>query len=102
MKDYKERLAEAHGMHKLGLRKVQHNQEPEGQKFPVGSRVHIAKDLGGSMSHFKSDCDATVEYVYAHAYGGDDIKSYSLNIDNHGSSAWYEEWQLTLIESEVP
>ena len=102
MTNYIERLSDATGRYNQGLGNVANNPEPEGQKFPVGSRVHIAKDLGNSMSHFNSDCDATVEYVYAHAFGGSDVKSYSLIIDDYGSVAWYHEWQLTLIESEDP
>ena len=83
-----------------GLENVKSLPEPDGQKFPVGSRVYIQKDLGSAMSHFRSGCWATVEYTYAHAYGGNDINSYSLIIDDHGSSAWYEEYQLHLEEGE--
>jgi len=99
MKSYAERLNDATGIYNQGLENVNHDPEPKGQKFAVGSRVHIADDLGSTMRHFKSGCDATVEYTYAHAYGGSDVKSYSLIIDNHGSSAWYNEWQLTAIEA---
>ena len=98
MIDYTTRRADAAAMYQQGLENVKNNPEPEGQKFPVGSRVKINKDLGASMSHFKSDVTATVEYTYAHAYGGHDVKSYSLYIDDHGSVAWYREDQLTLIE----
>ena len=96
----KQRLEEALGIYNQGLERVKNTPEPEGQKFPVGSRVYIQEDLGESMSHFRSGCFATVEYVYAHAYphNGMDVKSYSLIIDGHGSSAWYEEYQLTLVE----
>ena len=81
-----------------GILKVSHNPEPEGQKFKCGSRVHVSADLGPSMSHFKSDCDATVMYTHAHAYGGGRVKSYCLEIDgNKGTSSWYEESQLTQI-----
>jgi hypothetical protein len=83
--------------HQQGLDRVKNTPEPEGQKFHVGARVHIASDLGIAMEHFTSGVDATVEYVYAHAYQGSDVKSYSLNI-NGGSNAWYKEGQLTLIE----
>ena len=101
MRTYEERFAEAQGYYKSGLQNVMNKPEPEGQKFPVGSRVHIAKDLGNSMSHFNSDCDAIVEYVYAHAFGGSDIKSYSLIIDDYGSVAWYHEWQLTALGGRI-
>ena len=95
--DYKERQEEATNIYNQGLLKVKNNPPPKGQKFPVDSRVHICKELGGCMSHFKADCNATVMYTYAHAYGGNNIKSYSLNIDGYGKVAWYEEWQLTAI-----
>lgn len=96
---YQKRLSAARGIYEQGLLNVKNNPEPEGQKFSVGSRVYIQENLGESMSHFRSGCKATVEYVYSHAYpqNGMDIKSYSLNIDGYGSSAWYEEHQLTKI-----
>ena len=82
------------------MHRVKTTPEPEGQKFPIGARVKIAEKLGPSMLHFPSGCNATVEHTYAHAYGGDGIKSYSLNIDGLGSVAWYDESQLTLIETK--
>jgi hypothetical protein len=97
MKPYNERNQQALDYYRQGLDKVKNTPEPEGQKFHVGARVHITSDLGIAMEHFTSGVDATVEYVYAHAFGGDNVKSYSLNI-NGGSSAWYQECQLTLIE----
>lgn len=100
MKSYKEREAEASAYYNHSMEKLKVTPEPDGQKFPVGSRVHICNDLGSSMSHFESDCDATVEYTYAHAFGGSDIKSYSLIIDGVGSVAWYHENQLTAIEEK--
>ena len=106
--DYKQRNAEAKSVYEQGKKRAKEGGTPEGQKFPIGSRVHICKDLGQFMSHFTSDCDATVEYTYEQAYGNmsDDperhSKTYSLIIDGHGSSAWYEEWQLTAIKKETP
>jgi len=91
------RLTIARVRHHRGLDKVAPMSEPRGQKFPNGSRVRIADDLGEGMSHLPSGVNATVEYTYAHAYGGDDVKSYVLMIDGYGSSAWYYEWQLTAI-----
>lgn len=102
MKSYGERLNVATGIYKQGLSNVKNDPEPEGQKFPNGSRVHICKDLGGCMSHFTSDCNATVKYTYAHAYGGNDIKSYCLDIDGVGEVSWYEEWQLTATNEPRP
>lgn len=97
MKPYKERLSEATSHHEAGMSRVKNTKAPQGQKFPCRSRVRIAKDLGSSMGHFESDCDATVKYTYAHAYGGDDVKSYCLDIDGSGECSWYEEWHLTKI-----
>lgn len=83
--------------HEAGMLRLKTEPEPEGQKFKVGSRVRIADDLGESMSHFSSGVDATVDHTYAHAYGGSDVKSYALDIDGKGFSAWYKENQLTQI-----
>lgn len=82
-----------------GMSRVATDPEPNGQKFPVGSRVKI-KDLGPGMSNFPSGLLATVNYTYAHAYGGSDVTSYSLDVDGIGSIAWYEEHQLSGIHRE--
>jgi len=74
--------------------------EPKGQKFPIGTRIRIADDLGTPMSHFPKELDATVKYTYAHAFGGKDVKSYCLDIDGYGQVAWYFEHQLTEITPE--
>lgn len=85
-------------MHQQGLRNVSSRPVPDGQKYAPGTRVRIADDLGHTMSHFRSGCLATVQYTYAHAYGGDNVRSYSLDIDGHGSVSWYQESQLTPVE----
>lgn len=79
-----------------GQLRVKTTPEPEGQKFPIGSRVRIG-EMPVSMSHFRGNCDATVLYTYAHAYGGDDVRSYCLDVDGEGSVSWYSEDQLTLL-----
>lgn len=79
-----------------GMKRVAATEPPLAQKFPVGSRVRIASDLGPHMRHFTSGSSATVLHTYAHAYGGSDVKSYALDIDGQGFSAWYQEHQLTL------
>lgn len=99
MLDYGTRLAQANGVYLAGLQRVASTPEPDGQKFPCGSRVRIADDLGPSMRHFQSGVEATVGYVHAHAYGGSDVSSYNLNIDGRGPVAWYHESRLTAIES---
>lgn len=68
------------------------------QKFKRGDLVMIAKDLGPGMSHFASDCEAIVLYSYADEYGGSNTEDYGLFIKGKGTSAWYYEHQLTLIE----
>ena len=70
--------------------------QPEGQKFNIGARVWVAEDLGSMMSNFKSGCEAIVDHTYAHAYGGNNVNKYMLNI-----GGWYYEDQLTLIDEEA-
>ena len=67
------------------------------QKFPTGSRVRIQDDLDTSTT----GRDATVLYTYGSRYGGrgSDFKKYSLDIDGVGHESWYNEQQLTSIES---
>lgn len=80
------------------MQRVATKPAPDGQKFPVGSRVKVADDLGPHMSHFPGAGKfATVHHTYAHAYGGSDVKSYSLHIDDYGTVAWYDEHQLTAV-----
>jgi hypothetical protein len=98
--DYQQRHAEATSQYDQGKERVKTLPTPAGQKYPPGTRVRIADVLPRYQSHFRSGCNATVDYTYAHAYGGGDVKSYSLTIDGHGSSAWYEEDQLTPIDDE--
>ena len=68
------------------------------QKFPDGSLVQIADDLGESMSHFTSGVRAIVCHTFAGKYGGNDHSKYSMYLEGHGESAWYKEDQLTLID----
>lgn len=67
------------------------------QKFKRGDVVHIAADLGQSMSHFEKDKDAVVMGSYAEQFGGDDTKSYTLMFFQGNGSSWYEEHQLTFL-----
>ena len=67
-------------------------------KFKRGNLVHIAKDLGISMSHFENDVDVIVMGTYSDFYGGDDIDIYQVMfLDTSNTGAWYKEHQLTLI-----
>lgn len=70
------------------------------QQFKKFDLVRVAKDLGLSMSHFTSDCDAIVIGSYADQYDGDDHESYTLHLKGRGQSSWYYGHQLTLIESD--
>lgn len=95
---YKERLAIAEETHRQGLEKVRTTPEPEGQKFHIGERVKIDDVLCSSMSHFPAGKTATVVHTYAHAYWGDDVKSYCLDVDGYGQVSWYHESQLTPLK----
>lgn len=92
------RKTDAIAYHAQAMERVENTPVPTNQKFAPGTRVRIADDLGPMMAHFESGKNATVEYTYAQAYGGDNVDSYSLLIDGYGSVAWYHERQLTLIE----
>ncbi len=102
MRSFKEREAEAILYTNQGLKRVSETPQPGGQKFPPGSFVWIAKYLGKFMPHFDNDRPARISHTYAHAFGGNDTKSYCLLIradDGHWHTvSWYEEWQLTIIE----
>ena len=86
--------AQANSIYDQDLLGIKNTPEPKGQKFHVGARVKIADNLGPSMPHFPSGKIATVLYTYAHAYGGDDVKSYCLYINGVGLVSWYFEEQL--------
>lgn len=89
------RLSDATAYYNRGLERVATTPYPEGQKFAPGTRVRIADDLGMFMSRFPAGVMATVCHTYAHAYGGNDIESYSLDVDGHGNISWYNVNQLT-------
>ncbi len=68
------------------------------QKFKRGDVVHIAADLGQSMSHFKKDKDVVIIGSYADQFGGGNTGSYSvLFIDDGNEVSWYGEHQLTFL-----
>jgi len=69
------------------------------QKFRRGNLVRIADDLGESMSHFTNGCNAIIIGTYSQLHGGFDIDSYQIMFPETGDTcAWYNEWQLTLID----
>lgn len=64
------------------------------QKYKKGDRVWIKKGLSQGKRDFKSGCYATIIHSYAESYGGNNFKSYNIDIDNFGIVAWYEEHEL--------
>jgi hypothetical protein len=68
------------------------------QKFKRGDVVHIAAELGQSMSHFENDKDAVILGSYADQFGGDCTSDYTVKFLDDGSEcSWYEEHQLTFL-----
>lgn len=69
------------------------------QKFKRGDVVHIAADLGPSMSHFTADKNAIVMGSYRDKYGGDhNVNDYTVMLLDTGvECSWYHAHQLTLI-----
>ena len=80
------------------------DDHPE-QKFPKGSRVKVADEMPWYMTHFPSGFEAIVEYSYAQKYGTDNVRDYSLIVLSDGrpinSIAWYKDFQLTLLDSNI-
>ena len=81
--------------------KLKKTKEPAGQKYPIGSFVWIG-EMPPYMFHFEANRAARVEFTYGHAFGGNDVDSYSLLVrldsGEWTSISWYQEYQLTLIE----
>jgi hypothetical protein len=72
------------------------------QKFHKGDWVRVAKDLGSTMSHFESDCEAIVIGSYADQYPGFDSENthdFTIFIKGRGQVSWYGGNQLILIET---
>jgi len=90
-------LTEAKTTYNQGMTRVKDTPEPNDQKFPINSRVKISDDLGQCMRFFPHGVNAIVCYTYAHAFGGNNVKSYCLDVDGHGKISWYDEHQLALI-----
>lgn len=73
------------------------------QKFQIGQKVRVCKEMPRHMSHFHSDFEATVLGTYAQLYrkGHCDearhYREYSLYSEEFGSLSWYDEDQLTAI-----
>ena len=72
------------------------------QEFQIGDLVKIADELPDDMSHFTKGCYAIVVGTYAQLCDSTDIDdycSYQLLLKGEGTSAWYPEDVLELIES---
>jgi len=58
--------------------------------------VHVAKDLGPSMSHFEKDCDAVVKEVSGNDYGLYLLKNGKIS----NEVWWYHRYQLTVLKKQ--
>lgn len=70
------------------------------QKFFKGDLVQVG-EMPKYMSHFTGNCQAIVMGTYEEQFGGEcqGEHQYTLFIlKKEGTSSWYEENQLTLIE----
>lgn len=73
------------------------------QKFFRGQRVRVADDLGKTMRHFTSGCDAIVVGSFSDRVfsSGDDEESYTLLLKEEDGTmdtvSWYKESQLTIL-----
>jgi hypothetical protein len=71
------------------------------QRLHRGDVVHVAKDLGQSMSHFKNDFEAVVIGSYAdqfYSLGPNNVDNYTLaDLDTGSEISWYHDSQLTFL-----
>jgi len=70
------------------------------QKFHRGDVVHVAKNLGEEMSHFKNDFDGVVIGSYVDQYGGEGrgYPAYTvMTLDTGNEISWYCEDQLSFL-----
>ena len=88
---HEEKYDQARARFQTAQEKVRATPPPVSQKFPPGSRVRISPESDWYPGEL-----ATVEYTYGHAYGGDNVRDYSLFVDRRGSSSWFDEDLLTL------
>lgn len=93
MIDYEKRLAQAKAYSAWGEENVKNGTFKTKQKYPKGARVQTTHTWAGCTT-------GTIIGTYAQLYGGDNIDSYSLDIDGRGKCSWFPEASLTLIETE--
>ena len=91
------REQQAQSYYEQSRQRVKETQPPACQKFMPGTRVRIADDLGPGMRHFPAGKTGTVLYTYAHAYGGNNVRSYCIDIDEIGEVSWYYAEQLSAV-----
>lgn len=70
------------------------------QKFHRGDHIRIADDLGSAMRHFPSGLRGFVMGSYRDQYGNGERNLYTVDVEKHGETSWYNEDQLTLIEAD--
>ena len=90
------RLLKARETFLKGLERVKNTPTPEGQKYAIGTRVQISEN-SPTWLQFPDGRIATVEYTYAHAFGGNDVNLYSLDL-NGRSVAWFHDYELIPID----
>jgi hypothetical protein len=96
----KDRLDRAQRIHAEGMRRVNSTPEPEGQKYPIGTRVTVR----GKPNIARNGTKGTVLFTYAHAFpqvNATNVVDYAVDVDEHGYVAWWHESQLTLA-NEIP
>ena len=88
-----DRHATAMSIYNAGLEKVATTEIPKGQKYAPGTKVMAKCWVVGEGWR-----PATVQYTYAHAYWGDNIRDYCLDFEGHGSVSWIDESDIKLRE----
>lgn len=70
------------------------------KRFQKGDLVHVNKNKPGRMRSAElADVDAIVVGSYYDTFGWGSKRSYTLYIKGHGEVSWYEDYELTLLES---
>ena len=78
----------------------------KGQKFAVGDKVFVSKELPSYMKYFRSGESATILYSYDQACSDyptdeDDAPEYMLEFKDGIESGWYGEEYLTKENSWI-
>lgn len=70
------------------------------QKFKKYDLIKVNKQLSESKSHFECDCEAIIIGSYRDQYGGENTSQYTIYIKGSGEVSWYNEDELSLVESD--